>query len=212
MLSLFEKDIGTLMMRLREDAEGEVSKGLDKLADRLVQLRDENLLKINHSVMEMVVAKHLLKRGYRVDLEKEVDGDLTCDVLAVKGEGKLIVEVETGYVPPSHALDPVDYIRARISSKISRYSNYCHKFVLASPPHYIMPIPEVFVRPPRFRKKEQLKTIKEYCDIYYSNPPVTLEEILRSRIHSVFLVEVDRLSVIENAPTEYMNKIKGWYP
>lgn len=211
-MSLFEKDIKTLMSRLREGTEGKVKEGLDKLADRLVQLRDENLLKINHSVMEMVVAKHLLKRGYEVDVERKVDGDLTCDVLAVKGKGRLIVEVETGYVPPSHALDPVDYIRARISSKIARYSNYCHKFILASPPHYIMPIPEVFVEPPRAREKGQLETIKEYCDTYYSNPPVSMEEILRSRIHNVYLVDVDRLSVIENDPFEYMDKIRGWYP
>jgi len=211
-MTKFEEDIGTLMTRLRVRTSGSTTLKLDRLAERLTELKEQNMLKINHSVIEMVIAKHLIERGYEVKLEEEVDGSLTCDVHATKGLGVTIVEVETGYVPPSHALDPVDYIRARISSKIARYSSYCHKFILASPPHYIMPIPEVLIKPPRSRREVEVSKVKEYCDLYYSNPPVSKEEIINSRVHSVFIVDVDRMSIKENDPVDYFKKSLDWFP
>ena len=42
-----------------------------------------------------------------------------------KGDGTAIIEIETGFTPPEHALDTVDYYAARIVSKIARYSKYC---------------------------------------------------------------------------------------
>jgi hypothetical protein len=120
----YEKDLDILISGMMSDMPPDLQPKLAELEDRLKQLRDKNLLKINHSVLELVVAKHLILSGYEVQLEHELDSGLTCDVWAEKGLGSCIVEVETGYVPPSHALDPVDYIKARIASKIARYSNY----------------------------------------------------------------------------------------
>jgi len=210
-LQYFQKDLRTLIERLQENANPEERKKFVQLSDRLVELRKKNLLKINHSVLEMIVARHLIGEGYEVELEHPVDGELTCDVLARKGMGVMIVEVETGYVPPSHALDPVSYIRARIASKIARYSRFCHKFVLGAPPHYIMPIPEVLTLPSRARKDSELEAIKRYCDMYYSSPPVTLEEIVNSHVHSVFVIDVESAVVIEKEPIEYQKKAQDWY-
>ena len=207
----FRRDLRTLIERLQEGAGPETQGKLHVLTDRLFELRQKNLLKINHSVLEMIVAKHMIDEGYEVELEYRVDGELTCDVFARKGMGIMIVEVETGYVPPAHALDPVSYIRARISSKISRYSKFCHKFVLGAPPHYIMPIPEVLTQPPRYRRAEDLKQIKEYCDMYYSKPPVTMEEIINSHIHSVYVIDVEKAGVREEDPEEYLERSKEWY-
>lgn len=210
-LEHFNKDIKVLLDKLKRNEEEAVIKKIMELSSRLLELRKNNLLKINHSVLEMVVARHLIKKGYEVELEERVDGNLTCDVLATKGLGTMIVEVETGYVPPSHALDPVNYIRARIASKIARYSQFCHKFVLGAPPHYIMPLPELLVLPPRARKKEDLWKVKRYCDMYYSNPPVTLDEIANSRIHSIFIIDVESGYVLEKDPQEYHKKAQEWY-
>ena len=210
-MDYFKRDLKILMDRLRANASETTNQKLYGLCDRLFELRQQNLLKINHSVLEMIVAKHLIDEGYEVDLEHRVDGDLTCDVFARKGLGVVIVEVETGYVPPAHALDPVQYIRARIASKISRYSKFCHKFILGAPPHYIMPIPEILTLPPRFRKDKGLRIMKEYCDMYYSSPPVTMEEILNSHIHSVYVIDVEEACVRDHDPGEYLERSKEWY-
>ncbi|MEI6796665.1 MAG: hypothetical protein WCK39_07355, partial [Methanomassiliicoccales archaeon] len=140
----FAEDLEELMGKLDKNLNPVDSLALRELEKRLIYLRERNLLKINHSVLEMVIARYLIKEGYKVELEHILDPTLNCDVYADGPHGTMIVEVETGYVPPSHALDPMDYIRARICSKIARYSNHCDRFVLAAPPHYIMPVPRFF--------------------------------------------------------------------
>jgi hypothetical protein len=209
-LNEFDKDIQTLIERLKADTTPKVEEKIAGLAERLVELRDKNLLKINHSVLEMIVAKNLIVSGYDVNLECTVGDNLACDVLATKGMGTMIVEIETGYVPPAHALDPTNYIRARIASKIARYSNYSNKFALGAPPHYILPIPKCLTKPPRYRTEEEIRMIKSYCDMYYSNPPVSREEILNSRIHSVHVIDVENMVVRETDPGDYLKRCTQW--
>ncbi len=209
-MNQFDEDIETLISRLKIGTNPEVEEKITALARRLVELREKNLLKINHSVLEMIAAKNLILRGYSVDLECTVGENLACDVLATKGMGTMIVEIETGYVPPAHALDPSNYIRARIASKIARYSTFSHKFALGAPPHYLLPIPESLTKPPRYRDEDEIKTIKQYCDQYYSNPPVTREEILNARIHSVHIIDVDNMTVNETDPQDYIRRCAKW--
>ncbi len=209
--TVYERDLDALLQRLVDKSAPEVRGKVESLAGRLKELRDRNMLKINHSVLELVVAKALTAEGYDVDLEHTIDIGLTCDVFAQKGMGTLIVEVETGYVPPSHALDPVDYIKARIASKIARYSGFCNKFVLAAPPHYVMPIPDALIKPSRYRTEEELSSVKRYCDMYYSNPPVSRQEILNAHIHSVQVIDVEGLAIHEIEPGEYAWRARSWY-
>ncbi|HSV42064.1 MAG TPA: hypothetical protein VLH13_01470 [Methanomassiliicoccales archaeon] len=207
----FSEDLDKLMAKLVSDCTAVELAKMRTLEKRLVELREKNLLKINHSVLEMIVAKYLVRDGYDVELEHTIEVGLNCDVFARKGEGTMIVEVETGYVPPSHALDPLDYIKARIASKIARYSNHCHKFLLAAPPHYVMPVPIFFTSSPRQRGFEDLNLIKRYCDMYYTSPPVSLEEIMNSRIHGVQIIDVDTASLREFDPDQYIALTKQWY-
>jgi hypothetical protein len=196
---------------MMSDSPPEAQRKIMVLAERLKDLRDKNMLKINHSVLELVVAKHLILSGHEVYLEHTLDSGLTCDVFASKGMGTVIVEVETGYVPPAHALDPVDYIKARIASKIARYSGYCSKFSLGSPPHYIMPIPSMLIKPARFREQKEIAEVKRFCDMYYSNPPVSNEEILNAHLHSVQVIEVENIQIREIEPQEYIARSALWY-
>jgi hypothetical protein len=204
-LKEFEKDLNVLAERLCLGEEKYVSKEIVRLRDRLITLHDSNLVKINHSVMELVCAKYLVLAGYYVDLERTLDG-LSCDVYATKGLGAMIIEVETGFVPPEHALNPSTYIKARIASKITRYSGFAEKFGLAVPPHYVMPVPQVLVEPPRSRRNDEIMAVKKLCDMYYSNPPVSLEEIRNARIHTIYILDVDNGTVKEAEPTTYMEK------
>ncbi len=166
-------------------------------------------MKINHSVMELICAKYLIKNGFNVDIEHELT-NISTDIYAKKGFGSLIVEVETGFVPPDHALDPLTYLKARITSKITRYSAYANKFILATTPYYIMQIPASLVKPPRFRTDEEIEYLKTLCDMYYSNPPVSFEEIRNARLHSIYVVDVDQVGIREWEVNEYMGKAALW--
>ena len=202
----FEDDLNLIVERLCNGESRGVCKHLMRLRDKLLYLYRRNIVKINHSVMELICAKHLILYGYYVDLEYALDGNLTCDIYALKGLGSLIVEVETGYVPPEHATNPITYCKARIASKITRYSGYAEKFALAVPPYYIFWIPPALVKPPRYRTRKEIKEIKALCDLYYSNPPVSVEEIRNARIHAVYILDIDRGIVRETDPNTYLER------
>jgi hypothetical protein len=208
----FARDLGILLRRLKRDADRDTRRKLDELKNGLIRLNEENVVKINHSVMELVCAKHLILKGYDVDVERPLDGGLTCDLYGVKGYGTLIVEVETGFVPPEHALDPATYCKARIASKITRYGNHSEKFALGVPPYYILQIPLALTKPPRDRKIEELREIKSRCDLYYKNPPVSLNEIRNARLHTIYIIDVDEGTVREIDPGAYVeNKARFGY-
>jgi hypothetical protein len=206
----FERDLDLLLTKLTSGLDKAMEEKLKTLRDRLIQLRERNVVKINHTVMELVCAKHLILKGYDVDVERPMNGGLTCDLYGVKGYGTLIIEVETGFVPPHHALDPMTYSKARIASKIARYSNYADKFVLGTPPHYIMQIPPSFTKAPRYRSLEELEEIKRLCDLYYKSPPVSLNEIRNARLHSIYIIDVETLTTREMDPSSYSSNTTFW--
>ena len=208
-MELFKKDLDFLLEKLSRGSDGSTTEKLRALRNRLVRLRRDNLVKISHSVMELVCAKHLIVAGYDVDVEHPLN-NLNCDIYAEKGMGDLIVEIETGYIPPDHALDPLSYCKARIASKIARYSSYSNKFALGTPPHYIMQIPSAFTEPPRYRTEESILEIKRLCDIYYKNPPVSIEEIKNGRVHAVYVLDIDEGFVWETDPSDYAEKTVQW--
>ena len=202
----FEQDLTVLLSRLTMDSEKEEENKLNRLKDWLVNLQKENILKINHSVMELVCAKYLIQKGYEVQLEYPLNEILTCDVYALKGYGNLIVEVETGYIPPENALAPLTYTTARLASKIIRYSSFAGKFALGVPPHYILPFPRPLAKPPRNRTDQEIMQIKMLCDAYYHKPPVTIEEIRNARIQETYIIDVDWAKVQEIDPEAYLKR------
>lgn len=204
----FEEDLELLTTKLTQDTQPKAQESLNKLKDRLLELQKSNVVKINHSVMELVCAKPLILKGYRVQIEHQLDSSLTCDLYASKGDGNHVTEIETGFIPPEHALDPSTYLLARIASKITRYSNYTGKFALGTPPHYMLPIPETLLTLPRDRTQENLKTVKNLCDLYYKNPPVTLDEVKNARLHTIYVIDVDNLTVQEVDPETYIAQQK----
>jgi hypothetical protein len=187
----------------------EVVERMNFVKNRLIELYMRNLVKINHSAMELVCAKHLIRYGYKVDVEKQLTDILICDVYAEKGEGAAIVEIETGFIPPEHALDPLSYYVARIASKIARYSKHANQFVLATPPVSILPIPALFRRPPRDRRPSEIKKVKVLCDKYYKNPPVTEDEILNGRLHITYIINIDAGKVVEMDIDSYFEHVGG---
>ena len=187
----------------------EIVDRMNFVKNRLIELYMRNLVKINHSAMELVCAKHLIRYGYKVDVEKQLTDILICDVYAEKGDGAAIVEIETGFIPPEHALDPLSYYAARIASKIARYSKHANQFVLATPPVSVLPIPALFRRPPRDRRPSEIKKVKILCDKYYKNPPVTEDEILNGRLHITYIINIDAGKVVEMDIDSYFEQVGG---
>ena len=202
----FEEDLTVLLSRLTTESDEHVVNRLNILKDRLVNLRKENIVKINHSVMELACAKYLIEKGYEVQIESRLNEILTCDLFAMKGLGNLIVEVETGFIPPEYALAPLTYTSARLASKIVRYSSFAGKFALGVPPHYILPFSRVLAKPPRKREDWEILQIKKLCDAYYQKPPVTFEEIKNARIHEIYIIDVDHAKVQEIDPEAYVKR------
>ena len=206
-LEKFTDDVYTVAEKLTNDQTPEIKARVNFVRERLIELYKKNLVKINHSVLEIICASNLISQGYTVDIEKQLSSILVCDVFATKGDGTVILEIETGFTPPDHALDTIDYYVARISSKIARYSKHCSKFALATPVVGILPIPKLFLKPPKDRKPEEVKKIKTLVDRFYKNPPIEIEEILNAHLHSIYLINIDKGFAKQLDPYTYLELI-----
>jgi hypothetical protein len=198
-----------------EDFYQRESKNLDEkqkklfkdLVERVIDLYLRQLLKSNHTMMEIVLALNLIKENKEVEIEKEVN-NLVVDLFVHYENKKEVIEVETGFVPPEYSTDPVTYRYAREISKIARYSKYADIFSLAIPPFHLLQIPEVFAFQSNERSEENLKDIKDILDKYYKAPPITLEELKNAKINYIYIIYVDKVSVKKLEFKEYLNFIK----
>jgi integrase len=208
-LERFTADVTNLATKMTVGQPVEIIMRMDFVKSRLIELYQRNIVKINHSAMELVCARHLIRYDYAVDVERQLNDILICDLYATKGDGEAIVEIETGFIPPEHALDPLSYYSARVASKIARYSKFANQFVLATPPVSVLPIPKLFRRPPRDRGRDEILRVKELCDRYYRNPPVSFNEILNSHLHIIYIINVDQGKVTEMDIDSYFDAIEG---
>jgi hypothetical protein len=203
-LEKFRNDVYEITERLSSQLQEKDIPKLNFVRQHLIEMYQVNLVKINHSVLELICAANLISRGYSVDVEKSVSDVLVCDIFAKKGGGSTIIEIETGFTPPEHALDTVDYYAARIMSKIARYSQHCSKFSLATPVIGLLPIPKLFLEPPNARNKEDVDKIKSLCNRFYKNPPIGSDEILNAHLHSIYLINIDKDFAKELDPCSYV--------
>jgi len=200
----FRNDVYQMTEKLSHNLkEKDVSK-LNNVCQQLIEMYQKNLVKINHSILELICARNLISRGYTVKVEKEVSDILVCDIYAKKGDGDTIIEIETGFTPPEHAMDTINYFAARIMSKIARYSQHCSKFSLATPAVGILPISKIFMLPPNARNETEVKKVQDTCDQYYKNPTIKYDDILNARLHSIYLINIDKGFVNEVDPQGYV--------
>ena len=206
----FKADLFELASRACARDGEEVRAKVFELAEILVTLYGKNLVKINHSALELVCARALVKQGYEVKVESRLDSSLVCDVLGTRGDGRLIVEIETGFIPPEAALQPSAYARSRVASKIARYSRFAGRFALGTTPTYVLDLPEFFLKPPRARKAGEAAAMKALTDAVYNNPPISIEELMQARVHSVFVIDVDSAETREVDPESYREEASAF--
>ncbi len=199
----FEVVILGILKRLSRGMDEQSNLRLKSLGERLLDLHENAEIDLTQSVMELICARELIVSGYMVNVEYSLDSNLTCDVHAVKGEGVLIIKVETGDTPPIHALNPNSFSQAKISSKISRYSPRASKFGLATPNSNILQVPYLFIKPPRDRSDEEVERIRRLCDKLYSKPPLSFDQIKDARLHSIVLIDIDHGHTREIDPETY---------
>ena len=120
-LEKFQNDVYDVTELLSKNLKENDLPKLNYVRQQLIEMYQKNLVKINHSVLELICASNLIARGYAVEVEKQVSDILVCDIYAKKGGGNTIIEIETGFTPPEHAMDTVDYFTARIMSKIAHH-------------------------------------------------------------------------------------------
>ena len=204
----FQDDVYSITELLSENLPPELTPKLNFVRQNLIEFYKKNLVKINHSILELICAAELISHGFSVDVEKPISNVLVCDLFGKKGDGTTIIEIETGFTPPEHALDTVDYYAARIVSKIARYSKYCGKFSLATPVVNILPISDIFLLPPNARTSDDVKKLKKLCDRFYKNPQIKLEDIKNAHIHSVYLINTDKGFAKEMDPEMYHQMTK----
>lgn len=197
------EDIDAVVKRLGEGLEAPAREKLEQLGSRLKELAIRKVISSNHTVMELVVASYLLSKGYEVYVEHVLAPDLVCDIYASLNGESLIVEVETGFVPPENSTDPVAYRLARELSKVARYSRYSDYFAMAIPPFHILQLPYIVFLPPEERARWGIEYFKRLVDVYYTKPPVKLEELLLAKLHYIYIVLVDALKLIELTAREY---------
>ncbi|MHA2042194.1 MAG: hypothetical protein ACW975_10055 [Candidatus Thorarchaeota archaeon] len=227
----FLRDLDSLLDQLRPTSDTETMDQLTRIRDRLVELNRKRLVKINHSVMQVLCAKHLIEQGYEVRCEHPlVGGQLIADLFAVRErepelehdiesvmiserlglsveKEALVVEIETGYVPPKAALYPTRYRQTRNAAKIARYCRYSHRFGLATPNYHVLQIPGILLKPPALRDMNEVRKMKEECDLYYKKPPILLEALAMSEIDQIYIINVDNTNVIQIPPHEYLYTI-----
>ncbi|MCZ6648337.1 MAG: hypothetical protein O7B30_03720 [Thaumarchaeota archaeon] len=199
----FEVVILGILKRLSRGMNEQSNLRLKSLGERLLGLHENAETDLTQSVMELICARELIVSGYMVNVEYSLDSNLTCDVHAVKGEGVLIIKVETGDTPPIHALNPNSFSQAKISSKISRYSPRASKFGLATPNSNILQVPYLFIKPPRDRSEEEVERIRRLCDKLYPKPPLSFDQIKDARLHSIVLIDIDHGHTREIDPETY---------
>ena len=207
-LDKFRNDVFQISERLSEKLTDKQIEKLDFVREKLIELYQHNLVKINHSVLELICASELIRHEYVVDIEKRLSDILVCDIFARKGDGSVIIEIETGFTPPAHALNTVDYYIARIMSKISRYSQFCSKFSLATPVVGVLPIPTIFLIPPSARNPNDVKRNQVICNRFYKNPAIEFDSILNAHLHSVYLINTDKGFAKQLDPQNYVNLTK----
>ncbi len=162
-----------------------------------------------HAMIQRIVASWLRRLGFEVSLEHNVDGIHYADVFASDGVRNIIVEVETGYVPPMFISEAEVYMLARAIVKTVKYGCLADEFFIATPSYVRPPLPSLLVRSP---EDAAVMTASKLVERFFGErwAEETLKNVRECRFTGLMLVNVSRrdVSVIRNEDlTSYLAEI-----
>ncbi len=169
--------------------------GLKDVYDRLVRLYRRRGLARYHALLQYIMASKLYTEGYDVEVERAVGGGYRADVYGEAPWGTIVIEVETGFIPPGVLLEASSYLQARIIYKAAMYSGAADRFGLAVP--YSMNVEDI--APPWLFKDPDSRLV-EYREVLslvsrYFNGPIGVEDLEGARIDIVYLIRLSSSGV-----------------
>jgi hypothetical protein len=113
--------------------------GLNEALYKLDSLIKRGSLSFYHALLQYILVLLLYERGYDIWVEKDLPGGLVADLYAEHPLGNVIIEVETGYIPPRCIEEPMSYLMAKIVYKALLYSKFSDLFFVAVPAYISLP-------------------------------------------------------------------------
>jgi hypothetical protein len=161
-----------------------------ELLEKLVELHLNGVVTTMHALLQLLVACYYARLGYRVYVEKPVNG-ASCDL--VVPELELAVEVETGFIPPRYALKPRTYLVGRIVAKLARCAREYPLQAIAYPSYIVIPIPKPLTKPPSSRTVDDNELLYKLASLVSST--IRRSDITRLNLVAVMRVDVDSAEV-----------------
>ncbi len=177
----------------------EPGNGLGDVERRLEEFYSRGSLARAHALLQYIVAVHLYRLGYDVQVEYGLPGGLRADVYAEAPWEELVVEVETGRVPPRLMVQYDSYMRARLAYKVLLYS--VHAPTALAVPSYL----EGFVPWQLMGDGGGRRGLAALIQAYYSIGGERLGRMLdRARLRRVYLISLSvdgiRVEEVEEPP------------
>ncbi len=113
--------------------------GLKEAAHKLLLYVSKGSLSSYHALLQYAVASFLYKNYFDVWVERNHSGNIVSDIYAEHPAGRIIIEVETGFIPRECIKNPLEYLVAKFLYKASKYSTFSDKFFVALPEHIEIP-------------------------------------------------------------------------
>lgn len=187
----FIKDLNILKQRINNNYG--TLKQLEDVYERLIEFYKIGLINTNHSSLELITAAYLIKEGFRVYVEHEINGKI-IDVYGIKGVD-VGVEVETGFVPPTYVANQEEFLKSRVALKAARYSNLASQFFIAVPSYYIPPIPHSLLKGEEERSEEEVRELIRLIKRYHHAFDIKFSDVKSSKINGVIIVNTANLKL-----------------
>jgi len=72
----------------------------------------------------------------------------------------------------------------------------------------LLPIPSIFLIPPLARNPNDVKKNQAFCNRFYKKPPIEFDSILNAHLHSIYLINTDKVFAKQLEPQNYVDLTK----
>lgn len=190
-LDIFVRDLNSLKQRI--SASYGSLKQLEEVYERLIEFHKLGLVTLNHSSLELITAAYLIKEGFKVYVEHEMDGKV-IDLYGIKGLD-IGIEVETGFVPSNYVSNQEEFLKSRVALKVARYSNLASQFFIAVPSYYIPPVPYSLLKGDEERSEEETRELLRLIRKYHNSLDIKFSDVKSSKLNGIIIINTANLKL-----------------